>query len=285
MAVVLLCFSLLSNSFRASVSKVIARDYLSKGEDVFLFNAIGALSASLILLVVKGFRIQVDAKVVLLSIVFASIYLVAFLSYSESLVHGSLSFTTLITSLGMVIPMLYGIVFLSEQVTITLVIGCILMVIALVMLSLKGGINENKFSPKWLFWVSISFLASGALGLFQKLFVSTVGNVDSLSFMCMTFFFLFVLSVLVLLIKRKSVAFGLKRVTLSALQGLFDASQHSLNLLLASMVPAVVLYPVLNGGATLLSVLVALIFFKEKLDAKGVVTIVLLIASILMISL
>lgn len=284
MSSILILFSLLSNGLRASVSKVISERYLSKGEDVLFFNALAALSASLILALVRLFRFHLDSFSVLLSFFFVFIYFIAFLSYSKSILYGSLSFTTLITSLGMVLPMIYGVLFLSEGITLSLIVGFVLIVIALILLSVKKD-DDRKMSSKWIFWVTLSFLGSGGIGLFQKVFSSAMQSVDRVEFMASTFFFLFVISAVAIAVTRKKPVFCIKRVSLGFLQGAFDASQQTLNLILSSIVPAMILYPVLNGGATLLSCLISILVFKEKLGKKEIVSMIILVFAIVLISL
>lgn len=282
MSYLLLLLSLAGNAMRASVSKIIGRDYVSGGEDARLFNTISGIATSLVLLCVSGFSISMDSRTLLLSAIFGFVYFIAFLSYSKAISLGSMSYTTLFTSLGMIIPIIYSAIFMGETPMPLQIAGLIVLIISLVIMNTGG--KKEKWSFAWIVWVLLSFLASGSISLIQK--ISSLGAVEEnrLGFLSVTFAFYTLFSALSLVFYREKLAFSVRRILLSASQGLCDALQHSLNFILASMLPSIVLFPVLGGGAALIAVVIAMLFFHEKLSSREKLSVLLIVLSLVLLS-
>ena len=283
MSYLLLILSLTGNAFRATISKFIGRDYVSKGEDPRLFNTVSGVVTSLLLLCASSFSLPLDKKSILLALLFGFVYFIAFFSYSKAISLGSMSYTTLFTSLGMIIPIVYSSIFLGEVTPLIQVVGFILLISSLVIMN-TGKKESGRFSLSWIIWVFISFLASGSISLIQKLSSSIGVSENSLGFLSITFAFYTLFSALSLIFYHEKLIYSLKRVVLSALQGLCDALQHSLNFILASLLPAIFLFPTLGGGAALLAVLVSVIFFKEKFSLREKISVLLIIISLVLLS-
>ena len=100
----LIALSLLSTTARASVSNVLAKRFVQAGEDARLFNTIAGLAASALLFIVSASREPDGTGMLPLALVFGLVYFAAFTSYSKAMSLGPMSYTSLATSLGMVLP-------------------------------------------------------------------------------------------------------------------------------------------------------------------------------------
>lgn len=104
----LIALSLLSTTARASVSNVLAKRFVQAGEDARLFNTIAGLAASALLFIVSASREPDGTGMLPLALVFGLVYFAAFTSYSKAMSLGPMSYTSLATSLGMVLPVIAG---------------------------------------------------------------------------------------------------------------------------------------------------------------------------------
>ena len=113
----------------------------------FSFSGARCIFAAVLFLIVgliSGMKFTLDFLPY--SLAFAVAYTCAILFFFLAISEGSLSLTTLITSYSLILPTLYGILFLNDKVSSLLIIGLILLVISLTLVNFENK-NENKKSP------------------------------------------------------------------------------------------------------------------------------------------
>lgn len=141
---------------------------------------------------------------------------------------------------------------------------------------------DKKANLKWLFCTAIAFLASGSIGIMQKIHQTSTYAGELNEFLIVSFLTGSVLSAvmaIVLAVKNKtennqsvqkrSAKEILVFILLFVLIGVGMAANHKLNLYLVGVLPATVFFPVVNGGALILTSLTAFIVFKEKLTKNN----------------
>ena len=281
----LIALSLLSTTARASVSNVLAKHFVQAGEDARLFNTIAGLAASALLFIVSASREPDGTGMLPLALVFGLVYFAAFTSYSKAMSLGPMSYTSLATSLGMVLPVIAGPLVWGESIRPLQLFALLVMMAGIALPCITKGGEGVRLTRRWVFWALISFISSGSINIIQKVFANSTAGSDQGRFMAFTFLFFSIFSLLSLIpgLRGRPPLSG-PRIPLSLLQGVCDSLQHGINLALASMLPSIVLFPVLNGGASLLAVLVSVVAFHERPGKADTVSLTLLVASILMLS-
>lgn len=211
---------------------------------------------------------------------------------------GPFAYTTVITSLSMLIPTLSGaLIFKTETIRPIQYVGIALMVICLVLsVDTKKKAEEKKASLKWILFCAGSFISCGLIGVMQTWHQSDPARESELNiFLVIAFIFACIYSGIMSMISfkkepkqengaKKSFPFiALIPLLIVALAGICGAVNNMFNLFLVGKMEKAVFFPIVNGGGLVLTTLSALFLFREKLSARqwigigtGIVAVVLL---------
>ena len=124
----------------------------------YLFSSLSAMAAMLFF-VATGGDMQWSASYLPYSLIFGVFYAVAIAGSVFAVAVGPLSLTALVISLSLMIPTVYGIIFLNEPIGITAVLGLVLLVISLVMVNFQKG--EKNINVKWVIFAGLAFVGNG----------------------------------------------------------------------------------------------------------------------------
>jgi len=137
----------------------------------FIFNAVGCLSAAVILLCWGGFG-QSSVFTIVLGLVFGVVTALQGITNIAALQVGPMSYTSVIISFSTLISALSGVMFFNESLGWVQIVGIVLMLASFVLAAKNDG-NEKKANLKWLFLCLIAFLATGGIGVMQKVHQSS----------------------------------------------------------------------------------------------------------------
>lgn len=240
------------------------------------FNALCGLFSALTLWVISGFRLEWSGYSFLMALgmsLFCTSY--SLLSFQVLKSGGMALYSMFLMSGGMLLPYLFGILFLEEALTVFRVLG-VLAVLAGVILS---NLSKEAVSKKLLALCFAVFLLNGCVSIFSKCHQITTSypTVDSATYAMYSGLGRFLFSSLALLFcKREAVP----RMQKSALGMIFGAAaiggvSYLLQLIGARTLPATALYPMVTGGAIIFSAIAGRIFFKETISRQQLWGIVL----------
>lgn len=223
-----------------------------------------------------------------LSLAYGVLLLVAQWGYTAALKTGKIAVCSTVYSLGFVFPTLSGSLFWNEPLSAFDGLG-ILAVIPAVLLSgrRKGQSAERKMDNRTIFVpLLLAMAASGGLGILQKLQQKTAFAAESASFVAGAFLFAGAVS-LVCSLAGKPNENAVPRKTALAAGGIGVAfgCSNLCNTLLAGMLDSALLFPVLNIGGVLFSILVGWLFFKERLTKRDRAVLLLGLLAVLLICL
>ncbi len=188
--------------------------------------------------------------------------------------EGPMALTSVIILYSMIIPSLAGPLFWHEPFGILQGVGVALMLASLWLLREKDTAATEK-SGRWTVLVILCFLLSGGAGVMEKIHQSSTYKAELPAFLLTAFSLMFVFSLtgtLVCGIRQKSKS--VSRTTLGRAllygggAGVIVGIYNRVNLTLAGLLDSLVYYPIANGGALLLTVLVATVLFREKLTGR-----------------
>ncbi len=291
----LLLFSLAMNLVSCAV---IRNDFCKKrvknNADLYLFNAVSAL-VSLVCFLVLG---AVQKTLMLptlytfgMGAVFGAATAFCAVLSMKALESGPLSYTNVIVFCSMVIPSLSGLVMYGEPVSISQYVGIGLMLLSFVFAVDRDRGNTGA-SMRWLLLCLGAFICNGAVGVLQKVHQNSPDRAYSVPFLSVAFAVYAVISAALFLWYRQKKEQPLtvwaagKRRTFSVyalITGFGVAVCNAVNLYLAGAMPAVIFFPVFNGAAMLLTSVIGLVFFKEKLSKKQWIGLILGSAAILLL--
>ena len=187
----------------------------------------------------------------------------------RSLSTGPMHITLLITTSSMIIPTMSGL-FFGERFSI-LKLALVLILIGFLYLSLDSKKGDAKANRHWLFFCALAFVFQGSIGVLQKIHQSSPHKDEASAFL----FVAFICSLLYSRIRAKKsyreLQFTKKHVLLAVICGLCTYSMNFLNLKLSGMLPSQLFFPLVNGSAIVLSSLLSVLLFKERLTGRQLV--------------
>lgn len=262
-------------------SSALIKGATSKGSEgspmYFNFLKTGSTFAFFTLIFVYGLKFHIP------TLIFASCYGVFYALSTHcgymALASGPMSLSSLIASYHIIIPWVYGIVFLSEDVGFIQIFGFLLLIVSMFLILKKN--DKFDISKKWVVFIAITFLSNGFCAVIQKMHQTVYPSMFYNEFTVYSLAVLFLFFIIASASAKEQKPKGITKYAL--LSGILVGISEYLILLLSSSMDATVLFPVSTILAALFNVLISWIFFKEKLNATQIVGIVLGVTSILLI--
>ncbi|MBE6565334.1 MAG: hypothetical protein E7655_08695 [Ruminococcaceae bacterium] len=206
--------------------------------------------------------------------------------YTMAIGRGNITLCSTVYSLGFIFPALSGAILWSEAFSLFDLLGIVCAMSAVIVSGLRP--NEKKKADKANGFIPlvIAMLASGGLGIVQKLQQKSAYAEQKSVFLLLAFAFAAGISLLFSLFaeKRKDMPLQRRDLAVASCVGLFFGCCNFLNTTLAGLLDSSSLYPMLNIGIILLSMLCGVAFFKEKINKRESIVLVLGIASILLLN-
>lgn len=271
--------------------KVLASRCEISGNARLIYSAVTSVIAAMLLAAISDLSV-VSAFTLMLGLVFGMVTTVAQISLLRATELGPLSYTTVITSLSMLIPALSGAMFWGERIRVIQVAGMVLMVGCLALSVDLGEDGRNaRGSLHWLFYCGIAFVSNGMIGVLQKWHQNSPSKGEGDALLVIAFLFSFLCSVLLLALSwlRKAhqgqvdktlhiedvsstatmgTLFGWMPMLILVVMGLSGAVINRLCLYLSGVMDSAVFFPVYNGGGMILATISAYILFRERLSHR-----------------
>lgn len=219
-----------------------------------------------------------------------SAFYVSMFLYSVSTRHLGVGVTTLIAQMSLVLPTIASVLLFGEELTVQsiIAIGLILVGLYFILYTKISKGAERSFSI-WLIFVlpSLVFLFSGstdiALKVAQSNFIHNAN--DNGCFIATVYVTSLIISISVYLSsnKIKSVKLTPKTVIWGCVMGIFS-TLNSMSILKAlAVLPASTIFPIVNTGVVVLSVLVGILAFKEHYTTRKIIGIFIALVAILLL--
>ena len=280
-----------------SAQSVLKKWYSKKNTGgVFVFSAVSVLTACLFFVVKSGFKFNFHPEILPYAISFALAFCSATLFGFWAILSGPLSLTSLATSYSLFIPTFWGIIFDGDKTSVWLYLGLALLAASLVFINLKDKPKEKgaektegevKITLKWAIFVLIALVTNGACSTIQPAQTRIFGGKYDSVFMIIALAIVFVaLLVFVLIKERREIIPSVKAGGVAMI--LCGATNGLVNLLVMLASPLVnnsVFFPLISAGGIVLTWLVSMFLYKEKLSAKQNIGMVLGVLSIIFLNL
>ncbi len=261
----------------------------SSSPNVFLFSALSALCAMLFFILSAGRSLSFVPALLPWSAAFAVSYAACSISLVKALHLGSMALTNLMISYSLIIPTLYGILFLKDPITVVGYAGIFLLLVSLFFLNYEKN-GPNHFSGKWLISVLIAFVGNGMCSTIQKMQQMNFSGGYKNEFMIIAL----ALSSIALLIPGIKISAssgklhkkeGLHLIKHAFPCGFCNGAVNLLVMLLTGLLPSAILFPTISAGGIVLSYIIAVLVFKEKLTRTQLLGYGLGILSVILLNL
>ena len=243
-----------------------------------LFNGCNGLITAVIFWALNGFTFSCTWFSAVVAVVMSALAVFYSIIGFRVLRMGSMSlYTVFLMTGGMVLPYVYGLIFLNEPISVLRVLGLGVIVCAVV---LSNGGKQVTTGKLILFCVAV-FVLNGVISILSKTHqITELPTVNAKEYVMLTGLAKFVMCPIAYLFTGKEKPeFTAKRfgriVPLIALSALVSGSSYLLQLIGASELPASVLYPCVTGGSIIFSTIAGMIFFREKLSLKQILAVAL----------
>lgn len=233
---------------------------------LYLFNICMTLTALVFFLVISGGNLTFHLPTIWFGLAFGICYGTAFLFNLLALRNGPMSLTALVVSYSLIVPALYGVLFLHEAVKCSIVIGIGLLLISLLLVNKKS--DKLVITKKWALYVFLAFLGNGGCSTVQKCHqVAYPASYQSELMISALLLALALFCALFLTCGEKSSRKTIKKgLCFPIFSGLCNGTVNLLVMVLSETMPAVFLFPVISGGGIIVTYFTARLLFKEHLS-------------------
>ena len=242
------------------------------------YNALNGLFTAAVFFAFSGFKAEFSWFSIALAFSMALCCTAYSLVGFRVLREGNMAvYSLFLMSGGMLLPYVFGILFLDEPLTVFRICGVGIILLAVII----SNKSKEKLSVVFLLLCIAVFVLNGTVSIISKCHqINTVFYpVSSTAFIMYSGIGRCIFSTIALLYLKKGKriqAFSYKNtmflITGSAVAG---GLSYMFQLIGAKDIPATVLYPLVTGGSIIFSALAEKVFFKEKLTNYQVASIVL----------
>ena len=201
-------------------------------------------------------------------------------------------------SMGLLVPILLSLAFYHEHISCSQIIGLVLLFVAVILITLYNNQIKTKLGLLSLLLLLVVGLSNGITDFSQKIFKynNTDGTPASVfNFYIYVFSAVILLSVFLCLREKKPDVTALsndektkdwdrRKVLYIFIMAIFLFCNTYFKTLAANRLPAVQVYPLAQGAALVLTLLMSAIFFKEKIKPLCIVGLIVLFTGLLLIN-
>lgn len=270
----------------STLQSVLKKPYTNKvGENVvYFYSMLVSLSAMLFFLCTAG-KMTWSAEFLPYSFGFALAYILGTVGMIKAISFGALSLSSLVISYSLLLPAIYGLIFLHESVSLMWIFGIILLVISLFLIN--GGGKGEKITLKWVIWVLIGFFGNGMCTILQKMQQNACDGAYKNEFMIAALAVVAVFTAVMSLIKeRKSYSLYVKAGLFpGVICGLLNGLVNLFVMLLGERMPIALSFPIISAGGILLTGLVSVTLYRERLATRQIAAILIGTVSVVLMNL
>ncbi|MBQ8508825.1 MAG: hypothetical protein IJ493_02850 [Clostridia bacterium] len=262
--------------FTASIQSVLRKQYNQRaGEDTAgsMFNAAQSLTALCFFVVsalAGGMHFPADPALYAYSIGFAAAYGTAVLFSFLALAVGPFGLTSLISSYSLVLPTLYGLIFLGESLHAVTLAGLGCLFVSLWLMRADKSEGERKINLRWIVYVLLSFAGNGFCSIIQKAQQNAFDGAYKNEFMIAALALVTAgLFIAALVSDRSKFSSFLRQGAIYALLcGAANGATNLLVMVITATVAASIFFPVISAGQIITAFAFSLLLYKEKLSKR-----------------
>ncbi len=241
------------------------------------------LTGSLLLQQVPLVGSGLDKPWLIYAVALGIIFIISFNFAALTVQRIGMMIGTLFQKMSLLFPIIFAVIFFSEKLGMTRGLGVLLAIVSIVIINIpRKGENENELQMMKKYWYLPVFTMLGS-GLIEIILyyvnkVELIVNED-VEFVCSVYLMAGICGILTLLLK-KDFTFGIKELIGGICLGVPNFfTIYWLVVALSMEVPASIIFPFLNVGVIVCSIMVGFWFFAEKIDFyKGLGMLIALLA-------
>lgn len=268
MPILYLVVSVFMNASSSLFGKLFNLKNAEKKETSAFYNFLLLVSVCFCWGILYAFEWSFNVNVLLYSVLFAVCYTICNVGIINALKHGPATLTSLFVSLSLILTTIWGFLFWNAKVTVPVIIGLVLVVIAIYLCLYTKDKSEKALSLKWLFFVLLAFFGNAGCTIVQRTQqVRFNGQYGSMLMLFATFFSAVVCLFAYLKSDKKDVRELLKESWwIPVFAGICNVILNVCVMLMAlTILSPSLIYPVIGVGGLAVVTLFSLVVFKEKM--------------------
>ena len=275
------CVLLILSATLASTKNILVKGLSGisiKHREFFGIQALVFAFGSVVLIIVNIFDFNgFSLFTALISLWYGVMLIGALWFYILALTMGKTAVCATIYSFGFVLPTLSGWIFWDEPISVFSAIGIVAVFPVLIISGFGSKNNSNDTSnKKYILYLIIAMLCSGVLGIVQKIHQKSEYANQKSTFILFSFLLGFIVSsVLFLLKKQKGKEITPKAIGICGFVGTLYSICNLLNTYLAGALDSAIFFPVLNIGSIVISMILGMIIYKERMNKKDIAVLLL----------
>ncbi len=278
---------------------IIAKIFINQGEAMLVknygkkhgsggmfFNAIICLFAMIYFIASDKGGIEIPQKILYLGLANGILYALGFYAAYVAFRKGSFGLTRLITSFGLIITILYGVLILGEPLTPLMIIAIVMIFVSVFLMNYQpGSAKENKFSVIWIISVLGIVLTNCGIAIMGRSQFGIFGDAYNNEFLMISLagatIYLLIMGII---FERDSFKKTMKSGFLyGASAGILNGINNLLGLIAYNYINITVSSPISTGAGMAVSFLVSVIIYKEKFTRNQIISAIIgVIAVVLM---
>ncbi len=273
----MVCFKLFVN-FKVNTFHAVVIDYYTASATSYFFAE-------------KNFNFRISDPWFQFSFGIGLLFLITFMAMSISAQKISVIKSIISSKMSLIIPITYAVIFIGEELTIVKIIALILAMAGVLLTVIKPADTQKKDagSAKSLLMLGVVFIGSGLVDTSFKVIETYFYSNTPPQFVMMvcygsaaifgTLYFLLQWIKGKPKVELKSIFAGIILGVLNYFSFIFV-----LDALHTPSLPSLVVFPLVNVGVLLLSTLIAILFFRERLRTINYIGVILSIISIFILA-
>jgi len=259
-------------------------------DSYFLFNVFYFTLAVLVFVVFNRNWESIGPLTIGLSVGFGVLFMATILLYVKAMELGPLSFSTLLFSMALLVPIVVGAAFLDEPIRPLQVAGLALLIVTFVLAGKSSGGDDKKPNLRWLILIILACLGNGTLMTTTRVHQAILPGQEVEEFLILGFSTAALLSLALYFARRtrKKQDIGHLRskrfpvVVLAA--GLTTGFGNLVAMILAGRIPAIIQFPMINGGLVILATALSALLYHERITRRTVVGLVIGLVALILLS-
>lgn len=274
---------------------------IKSNSDSMIINVLRMLACifiGFVLIVIQGdiMSLKSDGLTILICAMSGIASAVMVVSWLLSVRTGAYMMVEVFLLLGVIVPIVLCRIFFGEHIGLWQIIGIAVLLVAVFIMCTYNTSLKGKMSIASILLLLLCGISNGLADFSQKWFVRTYPEGSVAAFNFYTYVFAAVTLIIAYLAFRAADGRGenkpraphkvIKPIWIYvAVMAVCLFANSYFKTVAAQLLDAVKLYPLNQGGAVILSLLMSSIIFKEKINAKCIIGIVLSFVALLMINL
>ncbi len=256
-----------------------------------LFELIFFILSALIAVPFAFYLGSSSAMSILLGLLYGGMFFLFINLYSSAMKEGPLSITCFIFSCSMILTIGLSIAMLGESITIFQIVGLILILIALYFINFANQHSKKAvLSKKWALLCTLGAVVNGAVLFLTKYFAVTVTEPNLGQFMLMGNVVCISLTALKFFMPSSKehmdyFKFNWRMLVLALVVAIGNVIGNGLVSFLGKYISSSILFPINNVFSVMVSILISILYFKEKMTKKTAIGMFIGLIAILFLSL